>query len=196
MKTIETVADLKKFLEENDLSPEAFAKVTNVSHMTWRRLLALSPNALIKDKYKAIISHSFSLIPISVPELFHEGVSSLDPEEIVKTGMNRNVLGVEQTLAQDGERVRSLSVVVSQAKVKLGQLVEHSKISFLVKELFRHLRAPRSHLHKTMIVGALLYFVNPFDLIADAIAPLGLIDDLGVISIVLKKIHREINTQK
>lgn len=197
MHHIKTVQDLKQFLEKKRLSPEAFSKITNVSHMTWRRLLNAPSHSLIKDKYKAIIIHSFPSDFVDKITQFELGsAASLDPEEIVKTGMNQNSLGIERKLAQDGEHVASLSVILSQSKHKLEHLVNHSQMSRMIKELFKHLRSSHSHFHKTMIVGALVYFVNPFDLIADSIMPLGLIDDLGVISIVLKKIHKEINVKK
>lgn len=41
-------------------------------------------------------------------------------------------------------------------------------------------------------VAAVLYFVNPFDLIPDFIPGTGLIDDIGVIHFVISKFGREI----
>lgn len=39
---------------------------------------------------------------------------------------------------------------------------------------------------KAIIVGALLYFINPFDLIPDITPLLGFIDDMGVIGLVYR----------
>jgi uncharacterized membrane protein YkvA (DUF1232 family) len=39
---------------------------------------------------------------------------------------------------------------------------------------------------KAIIVGALLYFINPFDLIPDITPVLGFVDDMGVIGLVYR----------
>ena len=39
---------------------------------------------------------------------------------------------------------------------------------------------------KALIVGALLYFINPFDVIPDITPYLGFLDDMGVIGLVLR----------
>ena len=40
-----------------------------------------------------------------------------------------------------------------------------------------------------LIVGALLYFLNPLDLVADALVGIGFLDDVGVLGIVLRKLR-------
>lgn len=43
-----------------------------------------------------------------------------------------------------------------------------------------------------MIVGAIIYFVNPFDIIPDFIAGLGFLDDAAVIGFVIRALSKEI----
>jgi len=43
------------------------------------------------------------------------------------------------------------------------------------------------------IIGAILYFVSPIDLIPDFIVGLGIVDDAAVLSFALKKISRELD---
>ena len=47
-----------------------------------------------------------------------------------------------------------------------------------------------------MVVAALLYFLSPIDLIPDFIMGLGLIDDMAVITFVLKAVHSDIQKYK
>ena len=42
---------------------------------------------------------------------------------------------------------------------------------------------------KMVIVGALLYFVSPLDLVPDILGPLGFSDDLAVIAMVFKQVQ-------
>lgn len=43
------------------------------------------------------------------------------------------------------------------------------------------------------VVAALLYFVNPADLIPDALIGIGFVDDAAVIAAVVRALHKEIN---
>ena len=69
------------------------------------------------------------------------------------------------------------------------------KISFAkdILALVRYMRDPLVSWHrKAIVVGALIYFISPIDAIPD-IAPLvGYLDDLGVITAVLKFLGHEL----
>jgi len=43
-----------------------------------------------------------------------------------------------------------------------------------------------------ILVGAILYFLNPFDAVPDAIPVIGYVDDVGVVAWVLKTLKGEI----
>jgi uncharacterized membrane protein YkvA (DUF1232 family) len=44
-----------------------------------------------------------------------------------------------------------------------------------------------------LIVGALLYFVTPVDVIPDAFSPIGFVDDVTVINTVIRRIRGELD---
>ena len=55
--------------------------------------------------------------------------------------------------------------------------------------LYFMLRAEETPMRsKMVIVGALLYFVSPIDLVPDILGPLGFSDDLAVIAMVFKQV--------
>jgi uncharacterized membrane protein YkvA (DUF1232 family) len=77
--------------------------------------------------------------------------------------------------------------------VKLEQTGK--KISFAkdVLALFRYMRDPDvAWYRKTIVVAALIYFISPIDAIPDLTPLFGYLDDLGVITAVLKYLGREI----
>jgi uncharacterized membrane protein YkvA (DUF1232 family) len=72
---------------------------------------------------------------------------------------------------------------------------EGSKIRFAkdVRALYRYMRDKSVPWYrKSIIVGALIYFITPIDLIPDFIPLFGYLDDLGVIMATIKYLGREI----
>ena len=70
-----------------------------------------------------------------------------------------------------------------------------SKIRFEkdVKALFRYMRDKSVPLYrKSIVVGALIYFISPIDAIPDLAPLIGYLDDLGVIMAVVKFMGSEI----
>jgi len=84
-----------------------------------------------------------------------------------------------------------------EVEEKLWEKVERTgkKVSFIkdIIALYNYLMDDRVQWYrKTVVVGALLYFIMPMDLIPD-IAPLvGYMDDLGVITATLKFLGHEL----
>ncbi len=69
------------------------------------------------------------------------------------------------------------------------------KISFAkdIVALFRYMQDPNvSWYRKSIVVGALVYFIVPIDAIPDLTPLVGYLDDLGVITAVLKFLGHEI----
>ena len=69
------------------------------------------------------------------------------------------------------------------------------KISFAkdIVALFRYMQDPNvSWYRKSIVVGALIYFIVPIDAIPDLTPLVGYLDDLGVITAVLKFLGHEI----
>jgi uncharacterized membrane protein YkvA (DUF1232 family) len=70
-----------------------------------------------------------------------------------------------------------------------------SKIRFAkdVKALYRYMRDRHVPWYrKSIVVGALIYFISPIDAIPDLAPLIGYLDDLGVIAAVLKFMGSEI----
>lgn len=92
------------------------------------------------------------------------------------------------------EKVEQASVVVEE---RLWDKVakEGSKIRFAkeLKALYRYMRDKNVPWYrKSIIVGALIYFITPIDLIPDFIPILGYLDDLGVIMAAVKFLGSEL----
>src|SRR5689334_6588306 len=69
---VRTVADLKNYLDETQLSPEALGKQVNISNMTLRRLLQKSSWTPIPSRYRlALDFHQASLHRIKTEEFFN-----------------------------------------------------------------------------------------------------------------------------
>lgn len=69
------------------------------------------------------------------------------------------------------------------------------KISFAkdIKALFNYMTDPSvSWYRKSIVVGALIYFISPIDAIPDIAPLIGYLDDLGVITAVLKYMGSEL----
>jgi uncharacterized membrane protein YkvA (DUF1232 family) len=71
-----------------------------------------------------------------------------------------------------------------------------TKLSFLkdIKALFNYmLNSDVPWYRKAVVVGALIYFISPLDSVPDFIPFAGYLDDLGVITTVLKFLGKELN---
>ncbi len=69
------------------------------------------------------------------------------------------------------------------------------KITFTkdIVALYRYLKSPEiSWYRKSIIVGALIYFISPIDAIPDLAPFIGYLDDLGVIAALIKYLGNEI----
>lgn len=80
---------------------------------------------------------------------------------------------------------------------KLWEKVERigRKISFVkdIKALFNYMIDPSvTWYRKSIVVGALIYFISPIDTIPDIAPLIGYLDDLGVITAVLKYMGSEL----
>ncbi len=115
--------------------------------------------------------------------------------------------------------------VLRRSQVKAEKILrEHEKIERLLRDARTKARTHRERIRKVwselqilirlvqayksgeyrrlpwkalvMIVAAIVYFVNPFDLIPDFITGLGFLDDATVIGLVMKALNDEINRFK
>jgi uncharacterized membrane protein YkvA (DUF1232 family) len=114
-------------------------------------------------------------------------------------GNGNNLTELEEFDALDfgGESEEKTREKMNYVEENLWEKVERvgKKISF-AKDIFalvKYMRDPLVSWHrKTIVVAALIYFISPIDAIPD-IAPLvGYLDDLGVITAVLKFLGHEL----
>lgn len=90
--------------------------------------------------------------------------------------------------------------LLSQATVKLSKKEDvFSAVLEDVRTLFDMLKQTVTGKYKklssstiAMVVGALIYFVNPYDVVPDFIVGVGLLDDLKVLTLVTLKLKNEI----
>ncbi len=93
---------------------------------------------------------------------------------------------VDQRLEEKVKSLLSTSALLSQ---KLRVLVHR------VQLLYAMLKDPEFSLRwstKAIILAALVYFINPFDIVPDVLPLIGYIDDAFVLGLVLSKLQEEI----
>jgi len=84
-----------------------------------------------------------------------------------------------------------------EVEEKLWEKVERTgkKVSFIkdVLALYKYMMDDNVQWYrKSIVVGALIYFITPIDLIPDIMPLVGYLDDLGVITAVLKYLGHEL----
>jgi uncharacterized membrane protein YkvA (DUF1232 family) len=103
-----------------------------------------------------------------------------------------------QTIVDDSEAVSRLA---DQAHMKARRAEKQLKgIRKDFDTLVRMMRASASRKYKDMgvtsiliVIGAVIYFVNPIDAIPDFLPLFGLTDDLSVIAFAISRVRKEID---
>lgn len=96
-----------------------------------------------------------------------------------------------------GESEETTSEKMNYIEENLWEKIERvgKKISF-AKDIFalvKYMRDPLVSWHrKTIVVAALIYFISPIDAVPDIAPLIGYLDDLGVITAVLKFLGHEL----
>ena len=174
---METIGDLRAFLNERSWSCETLAEKVPVSNMTLRRLLARPDSDRIPEKYVSLLNAPFS------------GHSAeIDDVAIVLSGMQQTRAEVAQTLCDDGGAVRDPRLLLTQVQAKVRQNHVPAKLKSLLKDATTTFNG-LGRMGQCLILGACAYFMNPFDLIADPIVGIGFVDDIGILSIVGQKLR-------
>ncbi|MBY0472044.1 DUF1232 domain-containing protein [bacterium] len=172
--TIQTVGDLRTHLDNHGLSPEQFAKRVHLSHMTIRRWLKKGPEHKLPTKYLLLMnehinSPSGSLAgknPLGTPKNFADLIHQL--EETGAAQVHESVRlesGVNEKLTEKG--------IDPFFKNYCGKLISNMNSSKIPSK------------SRALCAGALAYFINPFDVIPDAVPLIGYMDDLAVMGAVL-----------
>lgn len=104
---------------------------------------------------------------------------------------------IEQEYKEEFDTAEKVEEGSEYVEENLWSKVERigKKISFAkdIKALYNYMTDPRvTWYRKSIVVGALIYFITPIDTIPDIAPLIGYLDDLGVITAVLKYMGSEL----
>ena len=193
-------SDLRSLLEETGLSAEALGEQIDVSGMTIRRwskpsLQKTLPPYLIRSLtygvYKLISSGTLSSSsPLAARLLgqqsslaFEAALKNLgfSPDKIVEGESGDQQLAF---LSEIGSKAEHRAILDSREKDLLDFKSKSTLLNKRISRLLSILKNPLFELiDKLVAYGALFYLLTPIDLIPDYMPLVGLIDDIGVLSI-------------
>lgn len=185
---LKTVGDLKNYLTSQDLSPEKFAKEVKLSHMTIRRWQKKPDSFLIPGKYKPIM------------EKYLDQGSAQGPKETLESAtavlQGFNLTELMDTVEKNGRNYKDDGTLEGQLSDKLkGERFDQVMVQY-IKKLFQTAISKETPLKtKAICVGALLYFINPIDLIPDHIPVVGYLDDFVVLSVAVNAITNAVKDE-
>lgn len=172
MKINRTVLDVKRHLEENGISPETLAKEIGISNMTIRRLLEKGDKEILPEKY------------------------SMQFERVLFGKSAFNNASVFDDLISSGKKHKS----ASELKKKLSEKMNETKLDELflnnIKMLSKQAFSKKELKYSALAMGALIYFINPMDLVPDFLGPMGLVDDFGILAMACTYISKETRKSK
>jgi len=185
------VGEIRCLLKEKSWSPEVFAKEVGLSHMTIRRWLEKRDNILLPQKYYVTLAPHLNLAPAS------PGFADSRSFQQVMGGFSATNVGeMVADLERSGRDFQEISALNGDVGKKFKKerfdkiFVDHCKL--LLKAVFSK-DTPASS--KAIAIGALLYFLNPVDLIPDQIPVIGYLDDLAVLTLAVNALANSMTKQ-
>ncbi len=186
------VGDLRRFLENRGWSPEIFAKEVKLSHMTIRRWLSKEDSKVLPAKYFVILAPHLGLASASTA--FTE---SLAPTDVASHFSATSISGMVDDLEKTGHGCLNTETVTNDIKTKLKRERFDKIFVEYCRTLMRVITSSESSKKsKAIAIGALVYFLNPIDLIPDHIPVIGYLDDLAVLSLAVNTLSKEVNKLK
>lgn len=168
------IGDLRKKMAEMNLSPEQLAMMVPISNMTIRRWLQKKDKDPIPQKY---IPHLQAFaIGKAYAYKYQDGLDITNVESLASHLMD---LSKEQSSLKDLQK---------DLDGKLDSKKFDTNFLSLIKELKKWALQKDNITVSLIAIGALIYFINPIDVVPDYLVPIGYIDDLGVMSLALIKI--------
>jgi len=182
---IRTVKDLKAAMKEQELSPEMLASKIPVSNMTIRRLLAKAPPTAIPVRYHAHLDQFFTPGEAPAPAMDPQQAATLEALTSADADFNELL----QDLERQGGEVKNTSKLENDVKAKIRSSKIGKSLGHVAQTLVQTLKKEGITSKSGMLAaGALLYLINPFDLIPDAAPVLGYLDDFAVLSLVVTRL--------
>jgi hypothetical protein len=168
---IQTVGDLRSHLDNQGLSPEQFAKRVHLSHMTIRRWLKKGPEHSLPAKYLL---------------LMNENLNNAAPVTSKPSGSKQFSQIVGDLESAGTAQMKEPAQLESNVSQKLAEKGIDPFFKNYCNQLISNLTSGKvSYQSKALCAGALAYFINPFDVIPDAVPLIGYMDDLAVMGAVL-----------
>jgi uncharacterized membrane protein YkvA (DUF1232 family) len=164
---ISTTHELSAYLASTGESPEQLARRTQMSNMTIRRLLKRKPESLIPAKYQVQLMQASA--PVQTQDFSH----------------------LMDDLLASGAKVDDLKQLRADLEHKLEDPNITADLRDKVRTVAAHAFSRTSLKSKALCLGALLYLINPFDLIPDTLGPIGYLDDFAVLTLVCDTIARQ-----
>jgi uncharacterized membrane protein YkvA (DUF1232 family) len=109
--------------------------------------------------------------------------------------MRKLALNMYKDRKQTGELVTNANEKVSKNDVKDVLAGLYDKVKALIRLVDHYRKGDYKDISKqaiVLIIAGLLYFISPIDAVPDFIAGLGLIDDVAILTYVMKKLNDEI----
>ncbi|MBI3556866.1 MAG: DUF1232 domain-containing protein [Deltaproteobacteria bacterium] len=154
-----SVGQLRGYLASSKQSPEQLADKLQISNMTIRRLLQKPDASEIPAKYCLHFQQVLTLPQGDFSDLLDD-------------------------LAVKGSTYENLETLKGELEEKLKDQRITGEFRSKIKLVARSAFSSGTLKTKALCVGALLYLINPFDLIPDALGPIGYLDDFAVITMV------------
>jgi len=178
---VKTISDLKRHLASSGLSPETLARDVKISNMTIRRLLQRPDSDLIPEKYLLQFQRSQTTPEGLGAEMWTERLQSL-----FNPAGGKDFEQLWSDLEESGKTAGDYQGLQQRTKKKLldpnlGRLIK-DQVKTVMKALFTDSIPLRLRL---ICAGALLYFINPMDLIPDTVPVVGYLDDFAIMSLVV-----------
>ena len=176
---IRTTQDLRKFLEKQKLSPEGFSKQCLISNMTLRRYLDKPSDFQIPMKYWAAFDQA------SKEDEFGGSKNT----EWLKQAMEQDFASLADSLEESGKGEHDLHQLSEDLKTKKKNPHVGQKLKEAVTTLFSAITNNQlSKKDRFLAIGALIYFLNPIDLIPDVTPGVGYLDDYAVLTMVVARL--------
>jgi uncharacterized membrane protein YkvA (DUF1232 family) len=98
---------------------------------------------------------------------------------------------------EDARRPDAQRRVDETLPAKLARIAKDQKLVMLARDAYRYVRDPRvPQKYRIMGLAALLYLVNPFDLIPDFVPGAGYLDDLGALTAFVIAVGKVVETMR
>ncbi len=174
--TLRTIGDLRQYLDSTGLSPERFSSLCGISNMTIRRWLKLENQEALPKKYWPIFDYAFADDTSKASE------NSTDPHFNFGDGFE----GLEEHVTGMGKAAPDAETLKKDYQEKVQDKHIGQGLLDKVRSLFHLLTSEKVTVQqRTLVLGAIVYFLSPVDFIPDTTPMMGYVDDYAVVNMVL-----------